>query len=83
MSRPFRRYCFSLARELKMTVSDLLNKMSSSEISEWMAYDLTLEEGFKEKYDREMKEEAQRKLDAEERARMFRQFFKVRDTNGE
>ena len=33
-----RQFCFDLARELKMPVGELLDRMDSRELTEWMAY---------------------------------------------
>ena len=42
---PERRFYFRLARELGMTVSELLNRMDSAELTEWVAlYKLENEE---------------------------------------
>ena len=35
---PELRFYFSLARELRMTVREMLEKMSSKEMAYWMAY---------------------------------------------
>jgi len=36
--RPERRFYFRLARDLSMTVQQMLNNISSYEITEWIAY---------------------------------------------
>lgn len=38
MRRPRRRFYFRLARELGMTVGEMLGRMSAREMSEWMAF---------------------------------------------
>jgi len=38
ITHPERRFMFSLARELKMTVGELSERMSSRELAEWIAY---------------------------------------------
>lgn len=60
MSRHFRRYCIALGREMNMTVRELLQRMSSSEIAEQMAYDLTTDEEWRQKYNNE---QAQKRAD--------------------
>lgn len=35
MERPERRFYFDLARELGMTVAELLSRISSAELTEW------------------------------------------------
>ncbi len=39
MARPARQFHFRLAAELGMTVRELLARMDSRELSEWMAFD--------------------------------------------
>lgn len=75
MSRHFRRYCFSLALRLKMTVNELLTKMDSAEISEWMAYDQTQSEDWVKKYTREKELEYSRQQSDEERVKAFKRMF--------
>lgn len=53
MNCHFRRYCFYLAERLKMTVNELLSRMTSKEISEWMAYDRTNSQEWLDAYNRE------------------------------
>lgn len=38
MARPERRFYFSLARELGLTVRQLLDNIDSHELSEWVAF---------------------------------------------
>jgi len=40
MNNPLRRFAFRLALRLKMTVRELLDRMDSAELTEWMAYAL-------------------------------------------
>ena len=39
-----RRFCFGLARDLSMTVAELLDRITSAELSEWMAWHQVEEE---------------------------------------
>jgi hypothetical protein len=50
MRRPLRRFCFYLATRLKMTVAELLDRVDSRELTEWMAYELTSNEDWQKKY---------------------------------
>jgi hypothetical protein len=38
MARPWRFFCFALARELGMTVRQLLQTIDSRELTEWAAF---------------------------------------------
>ncbi len=76
MSRHFRRYCFYLADRLKMPVKRLLEELSSSEISEWMAYDLTTNPDWIKKYNHAKELEASKKMTNEEKAAAFKRLFK-------
>ncbi len=75
MGRPFRRYLFSLAERMGVTVNELLRKMNSREISEWWAYDLTKTPGFLKAYRAEKEAEAQSKLSGEQLKARFKQVF--------
>lgn len=39
MARPARRFCFRLAAQLHCTVRELLARITTAELMEWMAYD--------------------------------------------
>ena len=82
MSRHFRRYCFMLADRLKMTVSRLLDELDSSEIAEWMAYDMTCDKDWIAKYNREKELERTKSLSQEERLKIFKQIFRGSGDNG-
>lgn len=41
MRRPWRRYCMHLSLRLKMPLPHLLKTLSSAEIAEYMAFDMT------------------------------------------
>ncbi|WP_010323039.1 hypothetical protein [Marinobacterium stanieri] len=41
MRRPWRRYCINLSLRLKTPVNQLLETMSSADVAEYMAFDLT------------------------------------------
>lgn len=75
MSRPFRRYCFSLAERLGLTVRELLERMDSTEISEWIAYDNTNNEKWVEKYKYEESLAASRAMSKEEKLKAFKRLL--------
>lgn len=72
MHQHFRRYCFHLAAKLKMSVRTLLNEMDSLEIAEWMAYDLTCSDEWKEQYDKERQREKSKEMSDEETLAAFK-----------
>ena len=59
MARGWRFFIFSLARELKMTVRQLLQNLDSRELSEWQAY---MKEANKPPEKKQSKEEIANKL---------------------
>jgi len=67
MSRPFRRYCFTLGIKLGKSLKEIM-ELDSSEIMEWMAYDLSETEGFYEKWEVEKTKD----LTHEQQAEMFK-----------
>ena len=67
-----------LGRELGRTVPELLRTMSSSEITEHMAYDSLQDKDWRERLEAEMRKEKQAALSAEERAQQFMRFFRTR-----
>jgi len=75
MGRPLRRYCFILAERLGTTVIDLQNKISSQELSEWMAYDLTNDKNWLEDYQKEQERLASKQLDDEARLKAFKRLL--------
>ena len=58
-----------------MTVNELLTKMDSAEISEWMAYDQTQSADWVNKYTREKELEYSRQQSDEERVKAFKRMF--------
>lgn len=66
MSRPFRRYCIQLSRQMGMTVNEFLQKHTSSEISELLAYDLTMDEDWLNTYEKAQENEAAAKMTEDE-----------------
>lgn len=75
MSHPFRRFAYSLAEALSMTVSELYSKVSSHEMTEWMAYNLTKDEKWVKQYERDMDREASKELSDEERLLAFKRLL--------
>lgn len=76
MGRPFRYYCFSLAEKLHLTIDELLNKLDSNEISEWMAYDLSKTEKFQDKIEAERQAKESAEMTGKQKASLFKSFFK-------
>lgn len=76
MRRHFRRYCFSLAERLRMSVKELLDKLDSDEISEWMAYDLTNNPEWRAKWDKDLELEHSKNMTSEEKLNAFKRLFK-------
>lgn len=75
MGRPVRRYCFLLAERLSMTVEKLLDSVSSKELSEWMAFDLTRDEDWSKKFYKQKELEASRAMSEEQRLEAFKRLF--------
>ena len=50
MGHPFKRYCFNLAERLGMPRRELLEKHDSHELTELMAYDLTMNDEWRDSY---------------------------------
>ncbi len=75
MHRHFRRYCFRLAEKLKMSVNQVLTTMDSTEITEWMAYDLTCSEEWLKAYEKEKELEASREMSDEQRLDTLKQML--------
>ncbi len=61
---------------LGMTVNEMLGKLDSAEISEWMAYDMTCDSKWIKQQEEEREKQNFRKLSQEEQLKMFKQFFK-------
>lgn len=72
MHQHFRRYCFHLAEKLGMSVQNILSTMSSSEISEWMAYDLTCSDEWSKNYERNLEREKSKQLSKEQTLAAFK-----------
>lgn len=65
MSRPIRRYQFILAERLRMTIRELQEKLTLSELVEWLAFDLTQSQEWIEKYKKEKELAASKNLDGQ------------------
>jgi uncharacterized protein YeaO (DUF488 family) len=59
-----------------MTVGEVLDKMNSFDISEWMAYDLSNDDKFRKNYQKELEAERIREMNTQQRAENARQFFR-------
>ena len=76
MCHPFKRYCFVLAEKLKMSVANLLSTLDSKEIAEWMAYDMTCNQKWQDKYKQDKELEENRNLSWAQRAELFKKFLR-------
>jgi len=74
MGHPFRRYCFYLAEKLGKHVHEIM-QISSAEICEWMAYDLSHDEKWCDKFKKEEELERQRSMSNEERAKLLKRLL--------
>lgn len=61
-----------------MSIGELLEKHTSSELSEWMAYDLVSSKEWQEKRAKQKKLEASAKMSDEEKSNMFKQMLGVK-----
>jgi hypothetical protein len=59
-----------------MTVKKLLEELDSKEISEWMAYDLTQNQKWLDKYKNDKELEESRAMSLSERAAAFKRLLK-------
>ncbi len=59
-----------------MTVKKLLEDMDSREISEWMAYDITCNPKWQEKYESEKALEISKAMTQEQKVAAFKKLFK-------
>lgn len=64
-----------LADKLHMPVQEVMS-WDSSLIYEWMAYELTLDQEWREKNEKDAELERQRNMSNEEKAELFRKLFK-------
>lgn len=74
MRHPFKRYCFFLAEKLGKSLDDVM-KLSSTEISEWMAYDMTNDEVWVKKVEDEAERKRQQELPMQRRADMMKKLL--------
>jgi hypothetical protein len=70
MNRPFRRFCFSLAKELGVSVHQVFS-MTSREIMEWAAFFMTQDDKWVERYNNNVELERQRQMSPEEKKALF------------
>ena len=75
MARPRRRYYIGLARELGMTVSQMLEAMTSDEIAEQMAFDALKDDDFRGRLERERDRIQSLELSPEERSAQFKKLL--------
>lgn len=74
MRHPFRRYCFFLGEKLGKSLEEI-QALSSAEITEWMAYDLTSNEKWITNYEQEKELEKQRAMSGEQKAQLFKKLL--------
>lgn len=73
MGRPFRMYCMSLVERLGLgSLANLYMQMSSNDIVEWMAYDLTQDNDWRTTYKTNKSLEEQKTQTLEEEAERIR-----------
>jgi hypothetical protein len=75
MSRPLRRYLFSLAERLSMPVKELEQTLTLDEVAEWLAYDLSNSDEWLAAYMRQKELEASRKLSREQQIIAFKRLL--------
>ncbi len=76
MGRPFRVYSMSLVERLGLgTISNLYSHMSNNDIVEWMAYDLTQDNGWREQYYKMKDIEEQKVQSLEDESERMRLLF--------
>ena len=66
MRRPFRRYAVRLSLRVGMPVNQMLEVMDSADVAEYMAFDLTQDSDFIDRYKQEKDLEYARTLTPEE-----------------
>lgn len=71
MAHPFRRYCIELSIRLGYTVGELLEKVDSQGLAEYIAYDRTNDETWAAKYQSSNKSE-------EDMAEDIKKFFGIK-----
>lgn len=76
MSRPLRRFCFSLAEKLGKSVKEIF-ALDSAELSEWVAYYMTQNEPWVARYKTQLELERQESLSPEQLAAEFKKSFGV------
>jgi len=74
MDRPFRRFCFNLAKELGKSVSEVMT-WDTPEIMEWAAYLKTTDETWLKTYNEQKELEEQQELSPEAKAAKMRALF--------
>ncbi len=76
MGRPFRMYCMSLVERLGLgTLANLYMQMSSNDIVDWMAYDLTQDLDWRKSYKANKSMEEQKTQTLEEEAERMKAMF--------
>ena len=47
---PFRHACFQVAEKLGWSLEEVMTKLTAQEVYEWMAYEMTKDEKFRDDY---------------------------------
>ncbi len=74
MRHPFRRYCFCLGEKLGKSINEIM-ALDAKEISEWMAYELTLNQEWMDRFNEKQELERQKTISVQERADMFKKLL--------
>jgi len=76
MRRPWRRYCINLSLRLKMPLSHLLKTLSSADVAEYMAFDLTQSADWQKEWQARAQAEAVALESAEQTVARFKRLSK-------
>lgn len=76
MRRPWRRYCIHLSLRLKIPVTQLLHTLSSAEIAEYMAFDLTTSPDWIKAFEQQQAAEAVAEETPEQTVARFKKLIK-------
>lgn len=80
MCHPFRRFSYMMAEKLNLTLPEVQTKLSSHEMSEWMAYHLTKDEDWVKQYQRNEEMKKSREMSDAERLEAFKKLLDGKKT---
>lgn len=75
MRHPFRRFSYIMAEELKMTLPEVQAKVSSYEMSEWMAYKLTKDNEWVDKFNKQEELAKSKQMSEIEKVKAFKRLL--------